>query len=225
MKKNIIVRALLATALACGAALAHAQAANTWLIGVGVTQIKPHVSSGDLSAPSAPGTKIDARSDTQPTAWVARMLTDHWSVEVPIGFGFKHEIIGAGAIAGSGKIATVKALPVTVFGQYRFMEPNDRIRPYAMLGITYTHYYGVRGSAALNAMNPINPPGGTTMSVDSKWSLSPGIGVTIAITDKVFADAQYAHSFLKTTSHLSTGQSVETKVNPDMFRIGVGMRF
>jgi outer membrane protein len=63
------------------------------------------------------------------------------------------------------------------------------------------------------------------MSVDSKWSLSPGIGVTIAITDKVFADAQYAHSFLKTTSHLSTGQSVETKVNPDMFRIGVGMRF
>jgi outer membrane protein len=225
MKKNTIVRALLAATFACGAALAHAQSAGQWMIGVGATQIKPNVSSGSLTAPAAPNTQLDVRSDTQPTAWVTYMLTDNWSVEVPIGLGFKHKIVGAGAIAGSGQIATAKALPVTVFGQYRFLEPSSRIRPYAMLGLTYTHFYGVRGSAALNAMNPANPPEGTTMSVDSKWSLTPGIGVTVAITGNWFVDAQYAHSFLKTTSHLSTGQSITTKLDPDMFRIGVGMRF
>jgi outer membrane protein len=112
-----------------------------------------------------------------------------------------------------------------VFGQYRFLEPNSRWRPYVMLGITYAHFYGARGSAALSALNPINPAGGTGLSVDSKWSLTPGLGVTFMITDKWFADLQYERSFLKTTAHLSTGQSISTKLDPDAFRVGVGMRF
>jgi outer membrane protein len=223
MKKHLLPAALFALGLA--AAGAHAQPANSWMIGVGATQISPNVSSGDLSAPSSPGTKIDVDSDTQPTLWVTRMLTDHWSVEVPIAFGFKHHINGAGAVAGVGQIGTVKALPVTVFGQYRFLEPNSRWRPYVMLGITYAHFYGARGSAALSALNPINPAGGTGLSVDSKWSLTPGLGVTFMITDKWFADLQSERSFLKTTSHLSTGQSISTKLDPDAFRVGVGMRF
>lgn len=225
MKNNVIVTAALAAAaLAAGAA--HAQSANTWMAGVGATQIKPNVSSGTLSAPATPDTRIDVGSNTQPTAWVAYMLTDHWSVEVPIGAGFKHRITGAGSIAGVGQIGTVKALPITAFAQYRFLEPNARIRPYVMLGLTYAHFYGARGSAALNALNPANPPGGTTgLSVDSKWALTPGLGATVAITDKWFADVQYSRAFLKTTSHLSTGQSISTKLDPDAIRLGVGMRF
>ena len=222
-KKTTLALALVAAAFAAGAA--PAQSAGQWMIGVGATQIKPNVSSGELTPPEAPGTKIDVRSDTQPTAWVTYMVTDHLSVEVPIGAGFKHEITGAGAIAGVGKIGTVKALPVTVFGQYRFLEPNARIRPYGMVGITYAHFYGARGSAALNAINPINPPSGTTMSTDSKWAPSVGLGATIAIKDHWFADVQYSRTFLKTTSHLSTGQSISTKLDPDEFRIGVGYRF
>lgn len=222
--KTVVIAALAAAALAAGAA--HAQSANTWMAGVGVTQIKPNVSSGALSAPSTPNTMIDVGSDTQPTAWVAYMLTDNWSVEVPIGAGFKHRITGDGSISGVGQIGTVKALPVTVFAQYRFLEPNARFRPYVMLGVTYAHFYGARGSATLNALNPANPPGGTTgLSVDSKWALAPGLGATFAINDKWFADAQYSRAFLKTTSHLSTGQSISTKLDPDVFRLGVGMRF
>jgi outer membrane protein len=94
-----------------------------------------------------------------------------------------------------------------------------------MLGISYAHFYHVRGSAALNAMNPANPPSGTTMSIDSKWGLTPGVGVTVNVTDKWYVDAQYARSFLKTTSHLSTGQSIATKLDPDIFRVGVAYRF
>ena len=224
MKNNtIMIAALAAAALAAGAA--HAQSANTWMIGVGATQISPKVSSGTLSAPSTPNTQIDVDSNTQPSVWVTRMLTDHWSVEVPIAAAFKHRISGAGSIAGVGQIGTVKALPVTVFAQYRFLEPNARIRPYVMLGLTYAHFYGARGSAALNALNPINPAGGTGLSVDSKWGVTPGLGASFAITDKWFADAQYARAFLKTTAHLSTGQTISTKLDPNVVRLGVGMRF
>lgn len=224
-KKMITIRAAVALAFAAGAFAAHAQSANTWMVGVGATQIKPHVSSGTLSAPSSPNTQIDIGSDTQPTLWVTRMVTNHWSVEVPIGFGFKHKITGAGSINGVGQIGTVKALPLTAFAQYRFLEPTARIRPYAMLGVTYAHFYGARGSATLSALNPSNPAGGTGLSVDSKWALAPGLGVTAMINDRWFADVQYARAYLKTTAKLSSGQTISAKLDPDELRIGVGMRF
>jgi outer membrane protein len=225
MKKKATLAAALVAAAALAAGTAHAQSAGSWMVGIGATEISPNVSSGDLSPPAAPGTKIGVRSDTQPTAWVTYMVTDHFSVEVPIGAGFKHEITGAGAIGGVGKIGTVKALPITVFAQYRFLEPSAGIRPYVMVGGTYAHFYGARGSAALNAINPANPPSGTQLSVDSKFGVAAGLGVTVAIKDNWFADLQYSRTFLKTTSHLSTGQSISTKLDPDAFKIGVGMRF
>jgi outer membrane protein len=227
MKNNTLLRAVAFAAALAGATAAHAQYfPSSWSIGVGATQIRPNVSSGVLSAPSAPGTQIDVGSDTQPTLWVRGMFDDHWAVEVPIGPGFKHEIRGAGAIAGVGQIGSVKALPITVFGEYHFGDRASRIRPYALLGVTYAHMYGARGSAALSALNPANVPGTTTgLSSDSKWGFGAGVGVTFDITDKFYADAQYSHTFLKTTSHLSTGQSIDIKLNPDAFRLGVGMRF
>ncbi|MGZ5179707.1 MAG: OmpW/AlkL family protein [Ramlibacter sp.] len=223
--KMSLVRLGAALALAGAALCAHAQAANTWMVGLGATQIRPNVASGALAAPSSPNTRIDIDADIEPTLWVTRMVTDHWSVEVPIGPGFLHRINGEGSILGVGEIGTVKVMPITVFAQYRFMEPTSRIRPYAMLGVTYAHFYGAHGSATLNAINPLNPPGGTGLSVESKWGLTPGLGVTAMINDKWFADLQYARSFLKTTAKLSTGQTIDTKLDPDVWRIGVGMRY
>lgn len=223
-KKNILRAAMVAALALAGAA--HAQVAGTWYGGVGFTRISPNTSSGPLSAPSSPNTTVNVGADTQPTAFVGRMLTDHWAVEVPIGLGFKHDITGSGAIAGVGKIGSVRALPISVFAQYRFLEPEARFRPYAMLGVTYAHFYGAHGSTALNGVNPANPPGGnTSLSVDSKWGLAPGVGVVYMINDKWFVDAHYVRSFLKTTAHLSTGQSISTKLDPDVYTIGVGMRF
>lgn len=220
-----ITRLAAAVALTCGALGAHAQSAGTWSITGGVTRIAPNVSSGTLSAPSPPGTTVDIGPDTQPTISVSRMLTDHWALEVPIGFGFKHAITGTGAIAGVGQIGTVKALPISVFVQYHFFEPAARVRPYAMLGVTYAKFYSERGSATLNGINPLNPPGGTGLSVDSRFALTPGFGVTAMLNDRWFVDAHYARSLLRTTTTLSTGQAIGTRLDPDAFTIGVGMRF
>jgi outer membrane protein len=95
-----------------------------------------------------------------------------------------------------------------------------------MLGLTYAYNYGERGSAALNGVNPANPPGGSTqLDVDSRFGLTPGLGLTFDINARWFVDAQYAKSFLKTKATLSTGQSIEAKVNPNVYRLAVGMRF
>jgi len=109
---------------------AQAQSAGSWLVRGGLTHIAPQVSSGDLSAPSFAGTKVDVEADTQLSGGVSYMLTDHWVVDVPLALPFKHDTVGAGAIAGVGKLGEVKALPITVALQYRFQQADAQWRPY-----------------------------------------------------------------------------------------------
>ena len=221
-KKKILVAAAAAALASFGA---QAQVAGTWFGGVGATRIAPNTDSGNLSPPAAPNTTVDIGSDTQPTLFIGRMLTDHWSVEVPIGFGFRHDITGTGGISGVGRIGSVKVLPVSVFGQYRFLEPQARFRPYVLGGITYAHFYGARGSATLNAINPANPPGGTTLDVDSRFGWSLGLGMTATITDRWFVDLHWARTWLKTTTTLNSGQHIDTRLDPDVYTLSVGYRF
>lgn len=225
MKNNLKIAVALVATFAAAAASAQSMMPRGWSVGFGATEVSPNTRSGALSAPSAPNTQIDVGSDTQPTLWLRGMFDDHFAVELPIGFGFKQNINGAGAIGGVGRIGTVKALPVTVLGQYHFLAPTSQFRPYLSAGLTYAKLYGARGSAALNALNPINPAGGTGLAVDSKLGLAVGGGVTLNITDKWYADASYLRAFLKTTAHLSSGQSISVKLDPDVFRLGVGYRF
>lgn len=224
--KNLNLSAAVLAVMAAATGAAHAQwMPSSWSVGVGATQIAPNTSSGTLSPPAATNTQIDVKSDTQPMLWVRGMFGDHFAVEVPIGAGFKHSITGAGGIAGVGKIGTVKVLPVTLLGEYHFLDRNAQLRPYAALGVVYAKTYGARGSATLNALNPVNPAGGTGLAVASRWGAAVGAGVTLRINDKWYADAQYLRVFLKTTAQLSTGQSISAKLDPDVFRIGVGYNF
>lgn len=223
--KKLLARAAAAALLAGAACAVPAQTAGTWFGGFGVTRIAPNTESGNLSPPSAPNTKVDIASDTQPTFFVGYMLTDNWSVEVPIGFGFEHDINGAGAISGVGRIGTTKVLPVSLFAQYRFLEPQARFRPYVLGGITYAYFYDETSSATLSALNPANPPGGTTMDIDSRFGWSLGLGVTATITERWFVDLHYARTWLKTTTTLSSGQKIDTKLDPDVWTLSVGYRF
>jgi outer membrane protein len=169
---------------------------------------------------------VGVSSDTQATAQLTYVYNDHWSVAVPLGLGFKHKLSGTGAISNTGQIGTVTALPITVFGQYRLGEANAQFRPYGMLGLSYAYFHDAQGSAALNGLNPINPVGGSTgLKVDSKFAPSVGLGLYIRLDDRWFVDLSYAKTFLKTTTTLSTGQSIQTTLNPAITSLGVGMRF
>lgn len=126
--KQLITLTGLALAATC---TVHAQTKGTWMARVGVTTISPSVSSSCLSAPDyndGPGgcTRADVSSDTQLSGGITYMYTDHISVDVPLSLPFKHKIIGAGSLTGAGDMAEVKALPATIFLQYRFMEPNAK---------------------------------------------------------------------------------------------------
>lgn len=211
-------------ALALSANAAFAQKAGTWSVSAGATQIAPDVTSGNLTAPSLPGTQADVQSNTQLTGAVNYAYTDQIVIHMPLGFGFKHKVIGDGAIAGVGTIATTKALPITLLGQYRFLESNANLRPYMGGGFSYVKFFKTKGTGVLTA---ITNPGGpaTTISFESKLAPVFQLGATFNINEKWHLDASYSKTFLKTRGMLSTGQTLDAKLDPNGYTLQVGYKF
>lgn len=223
MNKTLAPFALAALALAASGT-ATAQAAGTWFAKGGVNNVAPQVKSGDLSAPSIPGTKIDVKSATSAIFTLGYMLTDDVSLEFYAGLPYKHEVVGDGSIKGVGKLGTIKQVSPTLFAQYRFMEAGAAFRPYLGLGLTYARFYGAEGSGTLTALT--NPGGSPTrLSASSAFGLSPQLGATFAMTERWFLDASVIKTFIKNKNTLSTGQTINTKLDPVSTNLSIGYRF
>lgn len=215
---------LIPVAMACAVA-AHAQTAGTWMVRGGATTITPNVSSGDLTAPSLAGTKSSVGNSTRVSGGITYMLDNNISIDVPVAVPFKHDISGDGAIAGVGKIADVKALPATVLAQWRFMESTSAFRPYVGVGITYAAFFGARSTSTLTAISGGTPSNPTTLSIDSKWAATAQLGAAFAIDKNWFVDANYTYTPLSTRNTLSTGQTLDIKLDPSSFSLAVGYKF
>ena len=202
----------------------QAQTAGTKLIRLGATQISPQVTSGNMTAPSFNNTKTDVASDTQLGGGLTYMYTDNIAIDLPLALPFTHKLLGAGSLAGAGQLGSVKALPFTVFGQYRFNEAVAVFRPYVGIGLTYAYFYDETGSGALTATtNPGGTP--TSLSVGSKFALTPQIGFSYALNDKWTLDTSFSKTFLKNRTTFSTGQTIDTTLNPNTFSLGLGLKF
>lgn len=227
MKKQlqgaIIVLAFAAAATTSGSALA--QSAGVWSLKAGINQITPKVKSGDMTAPALPGTKAGVESDTQAIIAANYMFTDDISAEFHLGIPYKHQLDGAGSIKGVGKLGTVQSLPPTLYLQWRFLEPKALFRPYVGLGLTYTRFQKETGSGALTATTNTGSTTPTTFTVDSKFALTPQIGVTYAINDKWFADLAVTKTYLKTTTHFSTVQKMDIRLDPVAVSFAIGYHF
>ena len=215
---------LVALAVVAGS-VAHAQSAGTWMARIGATGIYPQVDSGNLSPPAWPNTQTDVSSDWTLGGGVTYMITDNWSVDIPLALPFTHTLTGAGAIAGVGTIGTTKALPITVWGQYRFGEAKAAFRPYLGAGLTYAYFYDENATNTLNALSGGTPSNPTTFSIQSKWAVGVQAGATYAFNERWFLDGVVGYTWLKNTTTLSTGQTQPMTLNPVSVAIAVGYRF
>jgi outer membrane protein len=224
MKKHSIASALVATVALCGAGAAQAQVAGEVLVKLGWNKIMPKVKSDDLSAPSLPGSKIDIKSASALFFTATYMITDDISVEALGGLPYKHDIVGAGAVAGVGKIGSVHQVSPTVLLQYRFLAADAPFRPYIGAGPTFAKFYGTKGSAALTAVtNPGGPP--TIIGNDTEWGGTVEVGGNYKIDKHWFIDAAVLKTFISTKATLSTGQSTSAKLNPIAINASIGYTF
>jgi len=225
MNKQSLCAVALVIGAVCAPSLVAAQSAGTWLARVGATRISPDVSSGNLSAPSFAGTQADIGSATSLSGGLTYMLSDHVSLDVPLALPFKHDIVGAGAIANVGKIGETKALPATVLAQYRFLSPTSAFRPYAGAGMTYAKFFSERSTAALSGLTGGTPSNPTTLSVESKFAPTVQVGATMAISDRWALNASYSYTKLKTRTTLSTGQTLDARLDPSSLSLDLVYRF
>lgn len=220
-----LLRAGGALALLAAAGAAQAQVAGSISVRAGVTHIAPRTNSDNLTTPSFPNTKVDVGSASALTGGITYMVTDHWALDLPVGLPFEHSFYGDGAIAGVGKLGQTKVIPATLFAQYRFGEAKAVLRPYVGLGVTYSRFFKNRSTAALTGVTGGSPANPTTAYIDNQWGLTPQVGLVWNFHERWFLDAAYYKSFLKTTAHLSSGQTIGMRLNPDVFSLGIGYRF
>ena len=222
--KNTAKFLLIPVVLACAVA-AQAQTAGTLMVRGGATTITPNVSSGDLTAPTLASTKSSVGKSTRVSGGITYMWSDNISFDVPVALPFEHELFGDGAIAGVGKIGTVKALPVTALAQWRFMEPTSAFRPYVGIGITYAAFYGARSTSTLSAISGGTPSNPTTLSIESKWAATVQLGASMALDKNWFLDASYTYTPLSNRTTLSTGQTQDNKLDPSSVSLAIGYKF
>lgn len=215
------IRAAALTALALVGGQATAQTESVWSIKAGYNHLFPQVKSGDITG--VPGGKVDVGDGGGPFVSAAYMFSDNVSTELGFGVPPKLDIKGRGTIEQAGKIADAKVLSPILMLQYRFGRPDAVFRPYVGLGSTYTMYNSVTTTPILSILT--NPSGVTTASIDNAWGGVAQIGATYKLNKHWFVDGSIVPSRVKTTAHLSTGQSVELKVDPLLVNLGVGYRF
>lgn len=218
------VATMLAAAALVAAPAAFAQATGQWTAKVGIAKITPKVNSGDVSAPALPGSKADVGPDTEPTFAVTYSTSDNISWELDLGMPYKHKVYGAGSVQGLGEIGTVKSLPPTLFGQYRFFTPSTAVRPYLGLGATYAYFTRETGSGQLTAVTDIGGPP-VTFKMKSKLAATLQMGVVYNFNARYFGDIFVTKTFLKTKATFSTGQTQDLTLNPLAIGFGVGYKF
>jgi outer membrane protein len=225
VRVNNIVKMLVLAASVGVASAASAQSAGQWTAMVGVNKITPHVESGDISAPALPHSQGDVGSDTQPVLVFDYGLTDNITLESALGTPYKHKIYGAGAIAGTGELGSVEALPATLFAQYRFFQPSAMVRPFVGLGVTYAYFQKATGSGAMTAQTNPGSSTPTTFKLDNKWTYALQAGVAFNFSERWFADVTFIKTKLSTDVHFSTGQYQHMKLDPTALLVGVGYKF
>jgi outer membrane protein len=223
--RSIVVKLLVAAGALAVEGSAAAQSKGQWAVSVGAAQITPHVESGAISAPALPNSLGDVGKDTEPVAVINYGITDHITGEFTIASPYKHSLYGAGAIAGTGELGTVHALPPTAVLQYRFFAPTAAFRPYLGVGVTYAYFYKETGSFRMTALT--NPGNGvpTTFGIDNKLTMSAQIGAVWNFNEKWFLNASMLKTRLRTDVHFSTGQGQHMKLDPKSSVLTIGYKF
>jgi outer membrane protein len=228
MKKQFTASTLASTLVAAvcvaGAGAAHAQAAGQITVNLGWNKIMPKVESSDLTPPALPGSKIDIHSASALYVTLNYMITDAFSVEALGGLPYKHNIVGAGAVSGVGKIGTIHQISPTLLLEYHLMNATDAFRPYLGIGPTFAKFYKTDSSGRLTAVtNPGGPP--TTIGGDTEWGGTLAAGANYKIDPHWSVNAAIFKTMIKTKAELSTGQMTRANLNPVSINATIGYTF
>ncbi len=159
------------------------------------------------------GADVELDGATAVHAEYGRYLTDAISVSLTFNGPFKTDNIAAGALAGSGNIATDTFGVASLGGQWHFNR-DGVISPYVGGGLAYFHVFEVEDGIAVNA------------EIDNSFGgmLQAGVEAQVADNAALFVDVR--RMFLETDSRGTlTGFPVTVKSRLDPVVISAGVTF
>lgn len=243
---RIFQLSVVAVGLLAATPATQAYEAGDFMLRAGAAHVNPNDSSSDLNLEGV-GTLPDARvgvdSNTQLGITATYMMTSHIGIGVLGATPFKHDIDGAGALNGAGKLAETKHLPPTLTLQYFPMNSGSRIQPYAGIGVNYTHFFeekttttlttavdGVAQSVLGTAPGTIN---GTELDLDASvgvalelgvdWMLNENFGLNAALW---WADISTDATITALADGAEAGKiTTEVDIDPWVYMVGVTYKF
>lgn len=225
MKRSLVMSCAATVLLSATSLPAQAYEAGDWVFRARLINVNPDDDSSAVSAAGVPiaGSSVSVDDDTVPEVDFTYMLHRNWGLELILGTS-RHDVDGSGTIAPLGNIIDSKVLPPTLTLQYHFL-PSNNIRPYAGVGVNYTHFYDEEVKGGLDAP-------GADVDIDDSWGLALQAGVDIDINDDWFfnVDVKYIDidteaDFSNTALGVGVPVSVDVDIDPWVFGVGIGTTF
>lgn len=199
---NTPLHLIAAAALACAAALPASAWAGDLMVRGRVLQLDPSNDSQTLAG------QVDINSRAIWEVDASYFFCPHLAVELIATTPVKQTV----TLDGTTALGTLRHLPPTLTVQYHFLPEHPTVRPYAGLGVNYTHFSAVNLSPGLD--------------IDRhSWGVALQVGADFPITPKVYLNVDLKKIDIRT--HVSSnGTDLGTvKVDPLLFGVGVGYRF
>ena len=247
--KTVINRNLLAAAVISVAAAmpAVAQEAGDWQLRFGLGYIATDTGNDDLVFSGMPldTFNIDVDDQLGVVFDLTYFLSPNWGIELLASTPFTHDIDGAGALAGLGKIGETKHLPPTLSLQYHF-SPGQKFRPYVGAGLNYTLFFddstnqGLHDGVVATANGALGTSfsgGNTNLSIDESFGAAFQAGLDVDLTEKWFWNFNVRYIMIDVDASLRTStfdpagneqlffSRLETEIDPFVYSTQVGFRF
>jgi outer membrane protein len=204
-----------------------AQQAN--VLRIAVEQVTLHPRSPDLSAtgpafltPQPAGITVDDATTLQLV--YSRRFNEHWDIDLQLGVPPRLDVRGTGTLAPFGVIAHVREAGPSAFITYNFGSAQDRFRPLIGLGVNYSHFYDIKGTAsgALAAGGP------TRISLSDSFGPAAKVGVSYRLAEHWLLVGTIGVARIKTDVTATTG-SIERKTSVDLrpvaYTLGIAREF
>lgn len=235
MKTNTRTRIVLfaITALLAGlSGTAQAENDNTIRVGEYFVHFDAHASdvSGSGVGYVPPGVNVSVKDVTTMYFAYVRRLSPTFDLELAFGIPPKTTIVGKGpeklgSVPYAGQeVATSRWFSPTLLLNYKFLDESSRLRPYAGLGVNYTHFYDntatPAGSAALGG------PTSATMSDSFGWAAT--VGLSYRLEERWSLYASYSQSQVKSDMTANTSGVIRTTsidFRPSLFVLSLGYHF
>ncbi|MBT5230882.1 MAG: OmpW family protein [Methylococcales bacterium] len=225
--KNTTLALAIAAITAGSIAPAFAYEAGDILVRARIINVMPNDDSSDLSlnGTNIALTDVQVNNNLSLDIDFTYMITPHWGAELLLDISSKHTVRSKGATLKTlaSKIADVRVLPPSLIMQYHFL-PNSNFRPYAGIGINYTHFF----DEDLDSDATDGAIAASGLELDDSWGLVGQIGADYDVGNDWFLNIDLKYIDIDTEANFN-GLGGKLKANVDIdpwvFGIGIGTRF